>query len=302
MRWRDLGILPDQLALEDRDRAEREQPDHRSHLQASGAAVGQPQHVVEEAVLLVPHPGVLAGVDHRRRDPEEVLEELQAHVGVGRLRERELHGDLEHVLAEERHPGGAVGLLQVAAGRQRRAAVEDADVVEPEKAALEGVAAGAVLAVHPPGEVQDQLLERALEPLDVALPALRLLEAVGEDRGPGVDRRVHVAEVPLVRRDLPVRVQVAVLQHQVELPLAEVLVDEREREHVERQVPGRVPRVLPLVGHRDDVGVRHVVPVVVARGGASRREGIGAVLDEPACRRRSCRTASTTACRRAPGA
>ena len=48
-------------------------------------------------------------------------------------------GDLQHVLAVERHPRGAVGLLERAAGRQRRAAIEDADVVEAEKAAVEDV-------------------------------------------------------------------------------------------------------------------------------------------------------------------
>ena len=84
-------------------------------------------------------------------------------------RGRELDGDLEHVLAEQRHPGRAVRLLQIAAGRQRRAAVEDADVVEAEEAALEDVLAEAVLAVHPPGEVQQQLVERRLEELDVGL-------------------------------------------------------------------------------------------------------------------------------------
>ena len=75
---------------------------------------------------------------------------------------RQLDGDLEHVLAEERHPGRAVGLLEVAAGRQRRAAIEDADVVEPEEAALEDVVAGAILAIDPPGEVEQQLVEGAL--------------------------------------------------------------------------------------------------------------------------------------------
>ena len=88
---------------------------------------------------------------------------------------RELDADLEHVLAEQRHPGGAVGLLEVAAGRQRRAAVEDADVVEAEEAALEDVLAEAVLAVDPPGEVQQQLAEGALQEVDVAAAAQRLL-------------------------------------------------------------------------------------------------------------------------------
>ena len=78
---------------------------------------------------------------HRRRDPEEVLVELERQVLVGRIVQRQLDGHLQHVLAEEGHPGGAVGLLQVAAGRQRRAAVEDADVVQAQEAALEDVAA-----------------------------------------------------------------------------------------------------------------------------------------------------------------
>ena len=47
-------------------------------------------------------------------------------------------------------------------------AVEDADVVEAEEAALEDVAALGVLAVHPPGEVEQQLLEDALEEHAVA--------------------------------------------------------------------------------------------------------------------------------------
>ena len=76
---------------------------------------------------------------------------------------RQLEGDGQHVQAEHAHPGGAVGLLEVAAGRQRRAAVEDADVVQPEEAALEDVAAVGVLAVDPPGEVEQQLVEDAFE-------------------------------------------------------------------------------------------------------------------------------------------
>ena len=45
----------------------------------------------------------------------------------------------------------------MAAGGQRRAAVEDADVVEAEEAALEDVLALGVLAVHPPGELSSSL-------------------------------------------------------------------------------------------------------------------------------------------------
>ena len=118
-----------------------------------------------------------------------------------------------------------------------------------------------VLAVDPPGEVQQQLVEDALEELDVALAGRALLDRVDEQRGPGVHGRVDVAEVPLVGGDLAVGVQVALAQHQFELLLGEVGIDQRPGQAVEGQVPGGEPGVLPLVGHRDDVVVDHVEPV-----------------------------------------
>jgi hypothetical protein len=83
-----------------------------------------------------------------------VLDELESQILEFGIGHRQLDGDFQHVLAEEGHPGGAVGLLQVAAGRQWSATVENADVVEAQKAALKHVAAGAVLAVDPPGKVE----------------------------------------------------------------------------------------------------------------------------------------------------
>ena len=49
------GYFVEQFAVEHRGRAQRQQADHRPHLEPLGLAVGQAQHVVEEAVLLVPH-------------------------------------------------------------------------------------------------------------------------------------------------------------------------------------------------------------------------------------------------------
>ena len=83
----------------------------------------------------------LADVGHRLGDVQEVLEELGRDVLVDVVVQRQLERDAHQVQAVHRHPGGAVGLVDEAAGRQRRAAVEDADVVEAEEAALEDVAA-----------------------------------------------------------------------------------------------------------------------------------------------------------------
>ena len=61
------------------------------------------------------------------------------------------------------------------AAGQRLAAVEDADVVEAQEAALENVPALRVLAIHPPGEVEQQLVEDALQ--EVAIGARRAASA-----------------------------------------------------------------------------------------------------------------------------
>ena len=211
-----------------------------------------------------------------------MLDELLNQVRIHRSCERQLHGDLEHVLAEQRHPSGSIRLVQVSAGRQRRAAIEHPDVVQSQEAALEDVGPCAVLAIHPPREVEQQLLERALQPVEVTRSAPGFLQAVGKDRGPGVHRWIDVAEVPFVGGQLTARVQVLGPHHQVELLFAEVHIDHGQREAVEGEVPRRVPRVFPFVRHRDDVSVVHVMPVLVPRGVLSALIQADAALLEPA--------------------
>ena len=183
-RPRDALPLP---LLDHRGGAQGQEPHHGAHLEPLGAAVGEAQQVVVEAVLLVPH-AVRSGPVHARGDIVEVLDKLHDHVLVDGVVGGEFHGEFQHVLAEEGHPGRAVRLLQVAAGGERGAAVEDADVVEAEEPPLEDVLAEAVLAVHPPGEVQHQLVERRPEEIEVRLAAQGLLGAVQEERRKGVDR------------------------------------------------------------------------------------------------------------------
>ncbi len=122
------------------------------------------QHIVEELVLLVPErDAVAADVVHRAGDVQEVLEELGGDVFVDRVLPGQFQRDGQHIEAEHAHPACAVALLDVAAGGEGRAAVEHADVVQAQEAALEDVHALGVLAVDPPGEVEQQLVEDALQ-------------------------------------------------------------------------------------------------------------------------------------------
>jgi hypothetical protein len=76
-------------------------------------------------------------------------------------------------------------------------------------------------------------------------------------------------------------VEVQLVEHQLELVLGEVDVDHRQRDGVEGEVPRRVPGVLPLVRHRDDVVVDHVEPAAVADVAAFATQRMDVMLLQP---------------------
>ncbi len=245
-------------------------------------AVGEPEHIVEEAIVLVPQLVIpVADAVHGGGDPQKMLVELEGQVQEGRIVDGQLRRNLEHALAVEGHPGRAVGLLERPAGGQGRAAIEDADVVEAEEASLEDVEPAWILPVHPPGEVDDELLEDLLQEIEVSLAALISFLRVDVPGSPGVHGRIDVAEVPLVGGDLAARMEILLLEHEEELLLGEGEIHQGQGDGVEGEIPRRVPRVLPLVGHGDDVLVRHVGPRPVAHPEQPRVARIEATPAQP---------------------
>src|SRR5437867_1372589 len=73
--------------------------------------------------------------------------------------------------------------------------------------------------------------------------------------------RVDIGEGELVGRDLAVGMHVPLAEEEGQLLLCKMRVHLREGDHVEGQVPSRVPGILPLIRHRDDVPVVEVRPV-----------------------------------------
>ncbi len=235
-------------------------------------AVGRDYQVLEEAGLGIPQRNAAVGMTADGiGDGQELLVGLDGDVLVVRILSREFERHNRHVEREHRHPAGGVGLLQAVAGRQRLRAVEDRDVVETEEAALEDVVAVGVLAVDPPGVVEQQLVEDALEKTAIGGSPLHPLGAKHLERAQRMDWRVDVGEVPLVGRNLAVGVEVDLLQHQLDLVLGEIHIDEGQGGAVKRQIPGGEPRVLPAVRHRDDVGGLEVLPLPIAAEQAALR-------------------------------
>ena len=152
-------------------------------------------------------------------DEKKMLPELAGNIFVGRILTRQFQGDGQQVQAVHRHPARAVGLLDILPARQRSAAVEQPDVIQAQKAALKDVVALGVLAVHPPGEIQQHLMEDALQEGPIRLAPALLFDLVDTPGGPGMNRRVDVAEGPFVGGKLAVRVQIPLAHHEGELLL-----------------------------------------------------------------------------------
>ena len=112
-------------------------------------------------------------------------------------------------------------------------AVEHADVVHAEEAALEDVLPVGVLVVHPPGEIDHQLVEDPFEEDEVALSVVLAAGVAGRTTPglavdlkytparPGVDGRVDVAEVPFVGGQLAVGVGIPFAGEQQQLIFGE---------------------------------------------------------------------------------
>src|SRR5271170_4385593 len=169
----------------------------------------------------------------------------------------------QHGRAIECHPRCAVSLLQKPTGRQRLRAIKYSDVVHPQESAAEQVVALRILAIHPPGEIQVELLEHSGEKMRIALAALSG-DLVNTPRSPRMQRWVYVGERKLIRGNLTVRMHVPFTQQSNDLVFCELRIDRRHWNHVTGKVPRRVPWVLPLVGDRDNVAVIEMRPLAVA--------------------------------------
>jgi hypothetical protein len=131
-----------------------------------------------------------------------VLKELGRDILVCPPILSQLESNVEHAQAVECHPASAVGLLQDTAGRKRLGAVKDADIVEAEETSLEQILAFHVLSINPPGKVHQQLLEHALEEVEVLSTVNLPFYLEYTEGSPRVHRGIDVFVVPFIAVDV----------------------------------------------------------------------------------------------------
>ena len=199
-----------------------------------------------------------------------MFEKLRCDVLVDRVALSQLQRHREHRPTIKRHPRRPVGLLQRSAGRQRLRAVKHPDVVQPQKTAAEDMPPAGIFAVHPPGEIEQEFLKHPPQPYPIPGASFGR-HFIHPPTRPRMHRRIHVGEIPLIRRHLPVRVHIPLAQQQIQLSFRKGRIDPRHRDHMESHVPRREPRILPLVRHRDHITRKKMGPIRVATAPPRRR-------------------------------
>src|ERR1700685_4593567 len=127
-----------------------------------------------------------------------------------------------------------------------------------------------IFLVDPPGKVEQQLLEGALEKDQVPdfiriLPALPLTVNLKDTpRGPCMNRGVGIGKVPLVRGKLAVGMKPPDMQQFNQLMLGKLRIDQGECDCMESQIPGAKPRIFPLIRHGKDSPAVDMLPVRVS--------------------------------------
>ena len=89
--------------------------------------------------------------------------------------------------------------------------------------------------------------------------------------GPGMHWWIHIAECPYDTLE-SVRSDACTIRAETTKPrLCEIGIGQRNRHAVKRQIPGRVPGILPFVRHGDDVFIKEMAPLGIAPPPAIRR-------------------------------
>src|SRR6185369_8317203 len=171
------------------------------------------QHIVIEAVALIPKLGTVASeVVHCIGDINKVFEKLAGYILINFVFTGKLKCDAKHIQGVHRHPARAVRLFQMSARGKLSISVKNTDIVETEEPTLEYIIPFVILAVHPPCEIEEQLVKDFLQKIPVGNSTAFCLYSIDTQCGPCVDRWIYVTKRPFVGRDLTIRMHVPLTQ------------------------------------------------------------------------------------------
>src|SRR5580704_2546137 len=207
------------------------------------------QVVIEKSVLLIPErhewiPDAIHGIG----DEDVVLPEFAGNIFINGVLFGQQKGGSKHVFGESSHPACAIRLSKQVALR-KFVAIEYTNVIHPQKSTLENIFAQCVLAVDPPGKVEEHLLKDTFQKCEISDTGMLALNLEHSPRRKRQNGWIDAIEIPFIGGDLPIGVHVPLTQHLENLFFGQVRVDICQGNTMKAEIPGCEPRKLPLVRH-----------------------------------------------------
>ena len=113
-----------------------------------------------------------------------MFEELDGDVFVDGVLPRQFQRDPHQIQAKHPHPAGGVALFEMTPTGKRGAPIENADIIQSEKAPLEDVSTSGIFAVNPPGKVEQKLVKDSFQEGAIALAGVLLLDFINTPGSP----------------------------------------------------------------------------------------------------------------------
>src|SRR5438552_5955612 len=89
-----------------------------------------------------------------------------------------------------------------------KAAVKNTNIIKPQESAFKNIIAFNVFTVYPPCEIDKQFLKNFFKKLDITFTGLFLFNVIYLQCSPCLYRRIYIAEIPFICRQLAIRFHV----------------------------------------------------------------------------------------------
>ena len=182
------------------------------------------QHIVVEFIFFVPETNS-SQIVHSGGNAEEMFEKLGRDIFVNVIFTGEFNRNPHQVQRKHSHPTRAIALFKMATVGKGGAAIEYADVIEPEESSLKDIVTFGIFPIHPPGKGEQQFVEDRFQKRAVALAGLFALDLEDAPGRPRDHRRVNIAEIPFVSGKLAVGMLIPFANYRIKLTFGKMRVD-----------------------------------------------------------------------------
>ena len=120
-----------------------------------------------------------------------------------------------------------------------------------------------VFSVDPPGKIDQQFLKNLFQEMEYHHTCLFFFNTIYLHCGPCLYRRIYIAEIPFVSRQLSIGFHIPFPHDQQQLVLGKSRIHHRHRNTMKSKIPCGIPGIFPFIGHGNNILVFQMFPVII---------------------------------------